>query len=209
MENTLAGKFGSVPITSGILQRTLQQYRSPRSRIHLLQQRGDLVFLRRDLYLCKTPQGYSRGLIANHLLGPSYVSYETVLSDLGIIPERVYCVRSSCIGRSRSFENETGRYEYIQVPQSYFEVGLRSVETEQGYYYLSATPEKALCDLVLATPGLRIQSLKAAREYLEIYLRADMEAIYRMDAEIIADCIAVAHKKKADLKQIERLIRHD
>lgn len=209
METTIAERFGSVPITSGILQRTLHQYRSPRARIHLLQQRGDLIFLRRDLYMCKTAQGYSRGLIANHLLGPSYVSYESVLSDLGIIPERVYCIRSSCIARSRSFENETGRYEYIQVPQDYFAVGLRSVETPQGHYYLSATPEKALCDLILATPGLRIQSQKAAREYLEIYLRADMEAIYRMDAGIIADCVSVTHKKKADLKQLERLIRHD
>ncbi|MBR5895026.1 MAG: hypothetical protein IKZ13_05750 [Akkermansia sp.] len=209
MSLALAERFGSVPINSGILQNTLKDYRSPRARIQLLERRGELISLRRDLYVCNTAQGYSHGLIANHLLGPSYVSYETVLAEAGIIPERVYSIRSSCLARSRSFDNATGHYEYTQVPAAYFAVGIRSVQTEQGYYYLSATPEKALCDLILATPGLRLQTPKAAREYAEIYLRADMEAIAGMNADLIAACAEAAHKKNNDLKNLEKFIRHE
>jgi len=208
MAQTLTEKFGSIPISSGLLQDALGHYRAPRARIRLLEQKGELIPLRRDLYLLRTADGYSRGLIANHLLGPSYVSYETALAEAGIIPERVYHVRSACLSRSRSYENATGHYDYTQVAPGYFSIGICSRGTGQGSYYLCATPEKALCDLILSTPGLRLQSARAAREYLEIYLRADMDAIARMDADIISACAATAGKKKTDLRNLEKFIRY-
>ena len=71
--------------------------------------------LRREIYLCLPEEGegtYSRELVANHLLHSSYVSYETVLSRAGVIPERVALLKSSCMKRSKVFDNATGRYEY-------------------------------------------------------------------------------------------------
>ena len=132
----------------------------------------------------------------------------TALAEAGIIPERVYNVRSACLSRSRSYENATGHYDYTQVAPGYFSIGICSRGTGQGSYYLCATPEKALCDLILSTPGLRLQSVRAAREYLEIYLRADMDAIARMDADIISACAATAGKKKTDLRNLEKFIRY-
>ena len=111
--------------------------------------------MRRNLYLC-SPESYSRELIANRLLAPSYVSYETVLSACGIIPERVYAVRSSCLARSRSFDNATGHYEYICVPGAYYPEGVTINRTPDGLAYLAARPEKAICDLILATSRLRL-----------------------------------------------------
>lgn len=209
MAQTLTEKFGSIPISSGLLQEALGNYRAPRARIRLLEEKGELIPLRRDLYLLRTAEGYSRGLIANHLLGPSYVSYETALAEAGIIPERVYNVRSACLSRSRSYENATGHYDYTQVAPGYFSIGICSRATGQGGYYLCATPEKALCDLILSTPGLRLQSARAAREYLEIYLRADMDAIAHMDADIISACAATTGKKKSDLRNLEKFIRYE
>lgn len=92
MQTTLEKQFGSVPVTCSELKLALRDYRAPLSRIALHQRRGKIIPLRRNLYLCR-PESYSRELIANRLLAPSYVSYETVLSACGIIPERVYpCV---------------------------------------------------------------------------------------------------------------------
>ena len=79
MRSTLEKQFGSVPVTSNELKLALQEYRAPMARIALHQRRRESIPLRRNLYLC-SPESYSRELIANRLLAPSYVSYETVLS---------------------------------------------------------------------------------------------------------------------------------
>ena len=153
------------------------------AKISLLQREGVILNLRRDLYLCLPEDGegtYSRELVANHLLHPSYVSHETVLSQAGVIPERVTLLKSSCMKRSKTFDNATGRYEYIQVPEAYFPIGLTRQKTEEGYFYLTATPEKALCDLIVSSSNLRIQSMKTMRSYLDEYLRADWDMIAGM-----------------------------
>ena len=85
------------------------------AKISLLQREGVILNLRREIYLCLPEEGegtYSRELVANHLLHSSYVSYETVLSRAGVIPERVALLKSSCMKRSKVFDNATGRYEY-------------------------------------------------------------------------------------------------
>lgn len=208
MKTTFEKQFGSVPVTSGELRQSLREYRAPMARIALHHKRGELVSLRRNLYLC-SPESYSQGVIANHLLAPSYVSYETVLSEAGIIPERVHTIRSSCMSRSRVFENSTGRYEYISVAQNYYPEGVTLKRTGEGLVYLAARPEKAVCDLILATPGLRLQSARAAREYLEVYLRADMDAVAGWNADLVHTLAGLAEKKKKDLLNLERMLRHE
>jgi hypothetical protein len=208
MRSTLEKQFGSVPVTSNELKLALREYRAPMARIALHQRHGEIIPLRRNLYLC-SPESYSREVIANRLLAPSYVSYETVLSACGIIPERVYAVRSSCLARSRSFDNETGHYEYTCIPRNYYPEGVTIKRTPDGLAYLAARPEKAVCDLILATPGLRLQSAKAVREYLECYLRADMEAVASWDADLVHALAGLTEKKKNDLLNLERFLRHE
>lgn len=208
MSVSFAKEFGEVPVSSAELKTVLKDYRAPMSRIGGLLRHGDIISLRRNLYLC-TPDAYSRELIANHLSAPSYVSYETVLSNAGIIPERVHTVKSSCLGRGRHYENATGHYEYISVPREYYPEGVTIGRTAQGNGYLTARPEKALCDLILATPGLRLQSPKAAREYLAIYLRADMEAVAEWSADLVHTLAELSTKKKNDLYNLERMLRNE
>lgn len=208
MSTIMATEYGCVPVTGSELKALLKGYRAPMARIGLHQRRGDIVSLRRNLYLC-TPGEYSREIIANHLLAPSYVSYESVLSAEGIIPEQVYTVRSSCLGRARFFENATGHYEYISVPRAYYPEGVTIKRTLHGLCYLAAGPEKAVCDLILATPGLRLQSAKSAREYLEVYLRADMDAVSLWSADLIHRLAELSTKKKSSLFNLERMLRHE
>lgn len=165
--------------------------------------------LRRGLYVCRAEDVLiSEGQIANQIVSPSYVSYETALSWHGIIPERVAVVRSACTARSKEFWNATGRYTYTQVAPGYFELG----QTTQGHgadAYVIARPEKALCDLILATPRLRLQSPRAARAYAEYYLRADMEELAGWDADLIHACALAANKKDNDLLHLEKMIRNE
>lgn len=208
MRENLGKKFGCVPVTAGVLKNALTHYKAAQANIMRREQQGELISLRRNLYLC-TPDDYSRELIANHLLAPSYVSYESVLSRYGIIPERVYTIRSSCLVRGREYENATGKYEYIRVPKAYYPEGVTLSRTPQGYAYMEARPEKAVCDLILATAGLRIQSIRMAREYLEEYLRADMEAVAGWDADLVHRLAELTDKKKNDLFQLEKMLRHE
>ncbi len=212
MGYSLNKQFGTVPVTAGILKSALREYKAPLARIGLLQKKGELISLRRNLYLCVPEEGLggvSRGLIANHLVHPSYVSYETVLSEEGIIPERVFTVKSAVMIRSRNFENATGRYEFIQVPEQYFPIGVKPYRTEDGYYYLRAVPEKALCDLIVSSARVRVQSVKSMLGYLEEFLRADMDMIAAMNPELIRLCAGAANKKKNELHFLERVISHE
>ena len=208
MQTTLEKQFGCVPVTSSELKLALHEYRAPMARIALHQRHGEIIALRRNLYIC-SPESYSRELIANRLLAPSYVSYETVLSACGIIPERVHTVRSSCLARSRAFDNATGHYEYICVPREYYPEGVTINRTSDGLAYLVARPEKAICDLILASAGLRLQSVKAVREYLECDLRADTDAVATWDADLVHTLAVLTSKKKNDMLNLERFLRHE
>ncbi len=209
MRDSLSKMFGPVPVSRGLITDEMKDYRAPGERLSLLRRKGELTRLKQGLYLALPQDGtapYSRELIANHLYSPSYVSFESVLSTEGLIPERVEEVHSACMGRSRSYTNSTGRYRYTHLPLPYFAIGTRSVRTEGGLYYMAATPEKALCDLIVATPRLRLQSARALRCYLAEDLRLDEELFSRFNPDIIHQCATAAHKKSSILQLLEQLL---
>lgn len=108
--------------------------------------------------------------------------------------------------RSRKYENPLGYFEYTTVSNAYYPIGIRLQNVENKYVFLMATPEKALCDLITATPQLRIQSLKALRIYLEDDLRFEMSILKKMDGDIIRQCIDTG-KKKDVLKLLLKLFQ--
>ena len=209
MAEAMIQDLGSRPVTSAQLYSCMRGYNAPPAHVAVLKRRGEVVPLRRGLYVCRREGTLlSEGLIANQIVTPSYISYETALSWHGIIPERVAVVRSACTARSKEFRNATGRYTYTQVAPGYFELG----QTMQGNgvdAYVIARPEKALCDLILSTPRLRLQSPRAARTYAEYYLRVDMDELAGWDADLIHACALAANKKNKDLLHLERMIRDE
>lgn len=209
MQAGLYKSYGGVPVSGDTLCSCMAGYKAPRARLALLQRRGELVSLRRNLFVCTDGEhAYSRFLIANHLM-LSYVSFESALAQAGLIPERVYTVTSSCLARSRSVSNATGNYRFVQMPQPYFGIGVTAGQTEEGYRYLIARPEKALCDVIVAAPRLRLQSPKAAETYLTDFLRIDPEDWRALNPDIIAECAEKAHKKNRDLATLHTLISHE
>ena len=201
-------EFGIVPIDYQVLVTALRGYKSPKDRVSLLEKNGSLIRLKKGLYVVSpeaSQQPLSRELVANHLYGPSYISLESALSYYGLIPEKVYTLRSVTTKRSAHFSNQLGTFDYETVPEDYYSIGMKQELLKNEYAFLIATPEKALCDMILCTRNLRIQSVKAMQIYLEEDLRIDMSAIKKYNTDIIKSCIALG-KKRTELTQLLKLL---
>ena len=198
-------KFGNIPIDNATIYAAIGDYNFPRNKVATMEQRGELIRLKNGLFVVSpkiSRKQLSRELIANHLYGPSYISFETALAFYGLIPEKVFAVRSATLRHAKQFENSLGRFEYIVVPQDYYSIGIsqqtvkNQYTAEPEYTFLIATPEKALCDLILATRHLKIKTEKAMQEFLEEDLRVDFSVLQSVDTEIIKQCIEIGRKKE-------------
>ena len=210
MANTaVLNQFGIIPFDTAALKAALDDYQSPKDKITTLEQSGLLIRLKRGLFVVSPmvhSQPLSKELIANHIYGPSYISLQTALSFYGLIPERVHTVCSMTTKRSSSFINPLGNFDYISVPAAYFAIGIRQEIVNNNYAYLIATPEKALCDMIVETKGLKLQSIKAMQNYLEEDLRIDLSVIEHYDIDIINQCIELGSKKR-ELTLLYKLLK--
>jgi hypothetical protein len=191
-------QLGIVPVDYAVLRSLYSNYHFPRNKIASLEEEGKIIRLKRSMYVVSpkvTKQLLSAELIANHIYGPSYVSMESALSHYGLIPEHVYTLRSLTMNRSKKFTNSIGNFEYITINRDYYPIGIRQETIENKYTFLIASIEKALCDMIVITPQLRLQSEKALITFLEEDLRFDMSALDNMNKDIIKDCIKVGRKK--------------
>lgn len=202
-------QFGIIPVDFAALATVFDNYKFPKDKISNLVKKGDLIRLKKGSYVVSPKihnQPVSKELIANHLYGPSYISFESALSYYNLIPERVHTIRSMTIKRSRKFSTTLGNFEYITAPKEYFKIGIQQNIINKDYAYLIASPVKALCDIIVATSRLRIQSVKAMQEYLEEDMRIDFSVIDNFYIEIIRQCIA-SGKKKTELTQLYKLLK--
>ena len=207
METTLK-QFGNIPITTDVLVSILGDYRAPLQKIMMMERCGELLRIKRGLYVvspnisgCKI----SMSLIANHLYPCSYVSMQTALREYGLIPEKVYTIKSTSMGRSKNITTEMGEFIYTRCNPEYYPIGV-NIKNCNDYSYMIASPEKALCDLVISTPGLNLRYLSDTRVYIEDDMRMDMDAFAQMDTQIIEECVSVG-KKATSLLNIIKLIK--
>jgi uncharacterized protein YifN (PemK superfamily) len=195
-------KYGNIPIDVGVLSEVTSRYKFPRNKIASMEKRGEIIRLKKGLYVVSdeiSRKSVSRELIANHLYGASYISLETALAYYGMIPERVYTVRSMTTKRAKNFTTPLGNFEYKTVPADYFSIGLRQEIIENRYAFLIATPTKAVCDMIATTPNLRLQSMRAMQTYLLEDLRIDLEAVKNLDKSIVERCLEMG-KKNMELR---------
>lgn len=189
--------LGNVPVSMDVLQGLYADYESPNMHISLLEKKGVLIRLKRGLYVVSpeiTGKELSDGLIANHLYGPSYVSFLWALRWYGLIPERVYTVTSVTTRHTREFDNPLGRFTYRGVSKDYFPIGIKMQE-EAGINYLLATPEKALCDMLMIEKHVPDQSVASLVVFFEEDMRIEVDDIRQMDIRIIRRCMEVGNKK--------------
>lgn len=197
MKNPLE-QVGNIPVTASVLESLFPHIKGGNQKIRLLERDRQIIRLKRGLYVCSpeiTGKLLSTELIANHLYAPSYVSMASALRYYGLIPEAVYTKQSMTLKHSKYFDTQLGRFEYTHISKEAFSVGLTSVRKE-GYAFVMATPEKALCDLIANSPQVNLRYLKDAKIYLEEDIRIEMEDFMQMNFEVFEDYIHVG--KKAD-----------
>ncbi|MEO8768460.1 MAG: hypothetical protein ABI402_00175 [Ferruginibacter sp.] len=160
--------------------------------------KAELVLVKRGVYLpgpglnIAKPESF---LLANHLLGPSYISLDTALSHWGLIPERVYEISSVTIQSSKMYKTPIGRFSYTHIPLPYYSYGIQRKELTKKQMVLIATPEKALCDKIITTSGLLLRSSKQVRELLIDDLRIEKEALRNLNNKEMSKWIIGAPKK--------------
>lgn len=196
-----------IPFNSAVLKTYFSNLKYPKNKISDLEKSGELIRLKKDLYVRKS-SNISKELIANHLYGISYISLETALAYYGMIPERVYAVRSMTTKRAKTFTTSLGNFEYKTVSPDYFSIGIRQEIIDNQYAFLIAEPTKAVCDMIVVTPNLRLQSVKAMQNYLTENLRIDFDVIMELDKNVVSQCIE-AGKKKTELRYLESLLNND
>ena len=210
MIKTALNQVGNTPFTTSVLASLYSETRQINDKARRLEQEGRIVRLKRGLYVRSTDDGaiLIPMLIANHLYGPSYVSMHTALRHYGLIPERVYEIQSMTIKHSRSFDTPIGHFSYYSCPQNYFSLGIRQ-ESQGTDTYLVASPEKALCDLIVKSSGLTATSIKSLRSWLAEDLRFDMDALSHFDVVLLEQCGKQAPVKNNIITLLINLINHE
>ena len=191
--------FKNIPVQTAAIASLYPDIRSANRKVAHLEKTNRIIRLKRGLYVVSPSESgvlLSQNLIANVLYGPSYVSMLSALRDYGLIPERVEVIESMTTHLTVAFDNPTGRYEYHHCPKDYYAIGITQ-RTEEGITYLSATPEKALCDYIVNTPKLPLRFIKDTYIFLEEDLRLDMDAFMEMDVNVFRQCAAVSKKQQA------------
>jgi len=162
------------------LMHELRDYASPKAKITRLIKSGEIIQLRRGIFLPAGERGYSRKSLAAIIYGPSYVSFETALSHYGLIPERVNAITSATFkkNKNRIFHTPLGDFYYYYLPTAAYPYAVKC-EQEGGANFLIASPEKALCDLLFRAG--RVGSCEALRGLLHDDWRIDPGDLERLD----------------------------
>lgn len=182
--------YAGQPLTRQVLMELLKNYKRPYDKINELVKQKLLLPVKRGIFI-PGPElkiaGPEKFLLANHIWGPSYVSSDTALSHWGLIPERVYEIFSMSTSISKIYRTPAGRFKYHHLPLPYYSFGQQQVELVPTQRVLMASPEKALCDKIIATPRLVLRSVKQAREYLTADLRIEKQHLRELNLRNIKE----------------------
>ena len=209
MSNILT-TLGNIPVTSSVIASLYPDVKTKFAKVAQLERAGEIIRLRRNLFVVnpeETGLPLSSGLIANHLLAPSYVSMQTALRYYGLIPEAVYTIQSMTFKAAKEFNTPVGNYCYYHISRETYPIGITQIK-EENSVYIMATPEMALCDLIANQPGVNLRYKKEALEFLEENLRFDMDRFCQLNPEIFL-AYAKTGKKSTSILTILKLLQHE
>jgi hypothetical protein len=192
--------YTNAPISHNVIMEALATYSRPNDKISEMIKSGELVSLRRGLYVpgpeldLLVPDSF---VIANHLRGPSYVSLESALSYWDLIPERVYETSSVTTKTTKTYQTSLGRYSFQHLSTPYYSFGIRSVRLTEQQTALIASPEKAVCDKIVLTAGVILRSISQTMDFLMEDLRIDEEQLQTLDVSAIETWLESAPKRSS------------
>ncbi|MHA4894616.1 type IV toxin-antitoxin system AbiEi family antitoxin domain-containing protein [Pedobacter sp. PWIIR3] len=194
------------PLTHQLLAGLLKDYKRPNDKILSLKADGLIDPIKKGLYVAGRSLGGERpenALLANHILGPSYLSMESALSHYGLIPEKVFAVTSMTIKAPRNFKTSIGLFTYAKLTLPYYAFGLTTISLSKDQHAIMAIPEKALCDKIVATAGINLRSLSSARDYVFGNLRMEEDDLAKFDLTVMSSWLENAPKRES----LEMLIK--
>lgn len=176
-------------------------YKRINDKIVQLKNKGVLTPLKSGYYIYNPLHNnvlVSKEIIANILLGPSYISLDYALWFHGLIPESVHEITSITTKRSKSFENVFGVFSYRQIKKELFNIGLE-IKNSKSSNFIIASKEKALCDKVYFTKDIDLRSQKAIKEFLQDDLRIDMDELEICSMDIFEKYLEISKSKKIEV----------
>ena len=176
------------------LMDSLREYASRKSKLTTMIKSGEVIKLRRGLFLDGRSTDYSIKTLANKVYGPSYISFEYALSYYNLIPERVETVTCASYGKNKTkrFDTPVGSFLYRSIPRVIYPYGITRQE-EGSNPFLIATKEKALCDTLSKIRG--VSSMKALMVRLFDDLRIDRGELSELDLKDIAFLVPLYRRK--------------
>ena len=170
-------------LTFDSLALQFKDYNDVKGKIRREVQSGRLTQIARGLY--ETDARTDGKYLAGAIYGPSYLSFDYVLSMCSLIPEAVFRTYTSATfskGKVKQYDNAFGVFTYRDVPAAVYNLGVE-IREKNGYSYQIATPEKALCDkLYTISP---VGSVKAMRALLFDDLRVDESDFWQLNLDDI------------------------
>ncbi|MBO4623373.1 MAG: hypothetical protein J5691_05730 [Bacilli bacterium] len=145
---------------------------------------GKLISVKRGIY--ETNKSANKIALANAIVYPSYISFESALSFYDMIPERVYLTMSATFrkNKTKEFVNDFGDFYYEDINEGAYPYGVDIIQLE-GYSIMIASREKALLDTL---SKIKInKSEETIEELLFEDLRIDEIEFDKLDKEKLID----------------------
>jgi len=209
--NQAIRSYSTQPLPHQLLLSLLKDYKRPNDKINALLNEGVIESIKKGLYIAGPALKTNKPdpfLLANHILGPSYISADTALSYYELIPERVYEISSMTIKASRKFTTTMGLFSYTYLPLPYYSFDIQQVKLSAEQHVMIASPEKALFDKITTTPGMILRSQRNVISYLLEDLRMDEDGLKNFDTKAMSAWLPDAPKKDSLsmlIKTINRL----
>lgn len=191
-------------VTTSMLKKQYSDYANPLDKIKRDADSGKLIRLNRGIY--EDDKNTNPYLLAASILSPSYLSFDYALSYYGLIPEKVFAITSASLGlrKNKTFINQFGRYEYSDIPEDVFPMGLTYLK-EGEYIVRIATKEKAICDSLCKWRV--VHSIKELKELLFFDKRIDENEFKTCDFKLMFHL--ASYYKKTNLDYLKRFIKKE
>lgn len=184
-------------ITTQQLKEKYRNYSNPTTKISREVKNQKLFPLVKGIY--ETNPNANGSKLAQFIYGPSYLSFDYVLQQQGLIPEAVYNTFTCATYNKRKFKtytNKFGTYTYRDVPNAVFRLGVSAFQDGE-YSYQLATAEKALCDKLYILPPVKtVQELEAL---LFEDLRIDEDRLNELNKQDILTLAPLYHSTNLNL----------
>lgn len=194
------------PISHQVMMSMLHDYANPNDKVHDLIRKNILQPVKRGLYIAGPAASSIQPepmLLANHIIGPSYVTAESALAWYGLIPERVFSTVSATTMRGGTVDTPAGIFAYHHLPLPWYSYGILSLNLGRNQYAMVASQEKALFDKIIFTSGLRIRNRKQAIDYLLENLRMDEIALQKFNVKVAKTWLNDAPKAESLINIID------